>query len=255
MNETLKLLRDRKSVRAYDDREILRAEKDLIIESAIQAPTAGNQILYTILDIEDMAIKETLAVACDNQPFIAKAPMVLVFLADCKRWPDAFRSAGAECRRPALGDLILACEDALIAAQNAVIAAESLGIGSCYIGDILENRQVIVDLLHLDEHVFPVAMLVFGYPTEQQKARRKPARFDRKFIVRKNRYSPLSESELREMFEQAHADEPGFEYEKWLRAFCARKYMSDFSLEMQRSVQEYVIPAWLALEKASPEGK
>jgi nitroreductase len=251
MNETLKLLRDRKSVRAYADRAISPVDRDLIIDSAIQAPTAGNQVLYTILDIEDTAIKEALAISCDNQPFIAKAPMVLIFLADCRRWPDAYRSAGAEFRKPALGDLVLACEDALIAAQNAVIAAESLGIGSCYIGDILENRHTVVELLHLDEYVFPAAMLVFGYPTEQQKARRKPTRFDKRFIVRKDRYSPLSESELREMFAQAHGDEPGFDYEKWLRAFCARKYMSDFSLEMQRSVWEYIVPAWLPLNEAS----
>lgn len=254
MNETLRLLRDRKSVRAYTDRSISPVDKDTILESAIQAPTAGNQVLYTILDIQDAAIKERLAVTCDNQPFIAKAQMVLVFLADCRRWPDAYRSAGAEHRKPELGDLILACEDALIAAQNAVIAAESLGIGSCYIGDILENRETVVDMLGLDAYVFPVAMLVFGYPTEQQKARRKPVRFDKKYIVRTDRYSPHSEHELREMFAKAHGDEPGFDYEKWLKAFCARKYMSDFSLEMQRSVRAYVVPAWLDPDKSNSQG-
>ncbi len=253
MNETLRLLRDRKSVRAYTDRMISMEDKDSILESAIQAPTAGNQVLYTILDIQDTAIKERLAVLCDNQPFIAKAPMVLVFLADCRRWPDAYRSAGAEYRKPELGDLILACEDALIAAQNAVIAAESLGIGSCYIGDILENREKIVDLLGLDAYVFPVIMLVFGYPTEQQQARRKPTRFDRKYIVRTDRYSSHSEQELREMFATAHGDDPGFDYEKWLRAFCARKYMSDFSLEMQRSVKAYIVPAWLDPDKITSQ--
>ena len=37
-----------------------------------------------------------------------------------------------------LGDLMLAVTDTAIAAQNAVVAAESFGIGSCYIGDIME---------------------------------------------------------------------------------------------------------------------
>lgn len=254
MNETLRILRDRKSVRAYTDRDISPENKDLILDMAIQAPTAGNQVLYTILDIQDASIKDRLAVICDNQPFIAKAPMVLVFLADCRRWPDAYRSAGAEHRKPALGDLILACEDTMIAAQNAVIAAESLGIGSCYIGDIIENREIVVDLLRLDEYVFPIAMLVFGYPTEQQKARRKPTRFDKKYIVRTDRYSPHPEHELREMFAMAHGDEPGFGYETWLQASCARKYMSDFSLEMQRSVRAYIVPAWLDPDKNTRQG-
>lgn len=47
----------------------------------MQAPTAGNQMLYTILQITDQNLKERLAETCDHQPFIAKAPLVLVFLA------------------------------------------------------------------------------------------------------------------------------------------------------------------------------
>ena len=46
----------------------------------------------------------------------------------------------ANPRIPGVGDLLLATTDATIAAQNAVVATESLGIGSCYIGDILEQR-------------------------------------------------------------------------------------------------------------------
>ena len=42
---------------------------------------------------------------------------------------------------------MLAMADACIAAQNSVVAAESLGVGSCYIGDILEN---------VEEHRMPV---------------------------------------------------------------------------------------------------
>ena len=57
---------------------------------------------------------------------------------------------------------MLACSDALIAAQNAVIAAESLGIGSCYIGDILEQAEDHAELLDLPPHTMPVAMLCFG---------------------------------------------------------------------------------------------
>jgi len=37
----------------------------------------------------------------------------------------------------------------LIAAQNTVVAAESLGVGSCYIGDILEFTQIIVNSLKI----------------------------------------------------------------------------------------------------------
>ena len=48
----------------------------------------------------------------------------------------------------------------MIAAQNTVVAAESLGLGSCYIGDILENREYNKKLLSLPDYVVPVGMLV-----------------------------------------------------------------------------------------------
>ncbi len=239
MNGVIRLLRERKSVRAFSDRGITQREKDLILDAAIQAPTAGNQVLYTILDITDGTIKDELAVSCDNQPFIARAPMVLIFLADCRRWLDCYRLAGAEYRNPGVGDLILACEDALIAAQNAVIAAESLGMGSCYIGDILENKEKVEELLALDRYVFPVTMVVFGYPTEQQKARRKPRRFDKKYIVRENRYAPLDEDTLRAMHKEQSGDRD-YDFDAFMRAFCTRKYMSEFAVEMTRSVAEYL---------------
>ena len=139
MNEVLQQLHDRKSVRVYEDRPIGETEKRAILEAAIQAPSAGNMALYTILDITDGEMKQKLSVSCDNQPFIATAPKVLIFCADYRRWYDTFCQYVEEVRKPDMGDLFLAEADAIIAAQNAVVAAQSFGIGSCYIGDITEN--------------------------------------------------------------------------------------------------------------------
>ena len=83
-NPILQSLYDRKSVRVYEDRPIPPEAKQAILEAAAQAPTAGCQQLYTILDITDPALKQALAESCDHQPFIAAAPLVLVFCADCK---------------------------------------------------------------------------------------------------------------------------------------------------------------------------
>lgn len=130
-NRVLEELAARKSVRAYEDKEIGQEERSAIITAAAMAPTAGNQQLYTILDVTDQELKNRLADLCDHQPFIGRAKLVLVFCADCKKWYDAFASAGCDPRRPGAGDFLLAVNDALIAAQNAVVAAESLGIGSC----------------------------------------------------------------------------------------------------------------------------
>lgn len=236
MNQTIRELYERKSVRVFENRQIAAEDRDAILRSACMAPTAGNQQLYTIIDVKDQGIKEKLAELCDHQPFIAKADMVLIFCADCQKWYDAFVEAGCEPRSPGLGDLMLAVCDANIAAQNAVTAAWSLGIGSCYIGDIMEHCEDERELLHLPEYVFPVTMLVFGYPTEQQIARKKPERVSMHHVVHENAYRKMDGLELEEMLSPKAV---AGSYEEWIKAFCNRKFNSDFSEEMTRSVEKY----------------
>lgn len=242
MNQTMNQLISRKSVRVFEQKDIPKEIKNQILEAAFQAPTAGCQMLYTIIDITDQVKKDKLAVLCDNQPFIAKSPLVLIFLADTQRWYDSFKYAECEPRKPQAGDLLLACSDAVIAAQNTVVAAESFGIGSCYIGDILENREDVCELLDLPDYVVPATMLVYGYPTDQQKKRRKPVRFESKYIVHENAYKSLTREEHFHMHEQymIDNDQKGKTVLEKLQAFCKRKYMSDFSLEMSRSVKAYL---------------
>lgn len=232
MNEIIKALAARKSVRSYTDQEISSDCKEQILRAATEAPTAGNQQMYTILDITSQELKDKLSVTCDNQPFIATGKMVLIFCADFHKWYQAFTLAGCSPRRPGPGDFLLAVEDAAIAAQNAVTAAESLGIGSCYIGDIMENYELHRELLHLPEFVFPALMLVFGYPTPQQQEREKPKRAALDFIVHENAYPDFSPEEIC----QNIADLKGSDFDQWMQRFCQRKYQSDFSLEMSRSV-------------------
>ena len=240
---------DRKSVRAYEDRPIADEDKASVLGAALRAPTAGNMMLYSILEIEDQALKSRLAETCDHQPFIAKAPWVLVFVADYARMMAFFgRSAVPEsCARrgkpmlaPKESDLLLACCDALVAAQTAVCAAWSLGIGSCYIGDVMENWELHKDMLGLPKYCFPIAMLCLGYPTEQQKRRAQPSRLPETLIVHRDRYRMPRDEELDAMYSgggygrflpKEGAENPG-------QDLYARKFSADFSAEMRRSVAE-----------------
>ncbi len=235
LNNTEREMFDRKSVRVFTEQEIGEKEKQEILFAAFEAPSAGCQQLYTILDITDQSLKESLADSCDHQPFIAQAPMVLVFCADCKKWLDCYQEADCNPRYPGKGDLMLAVTDTAIAAQNAVIAAQSLGIGSCYIGDIMENNERVRKLLHLPDFVFPAVMTVFGYPAESQLKREKPNRFDSNYMVYKNSYP--SNTDCRNMLRDKCGTQP---YEEWVDKFCSRKYNSAFSREMSRSVSKYL---------------
>lgn len=242
-NPILHSLKARKSVRVFLDKPIPEEICRDIIAAALQAPSAGCQMLYSIINVTDQTLKDRLAVTCDNQRFIAEAHLVLVFLADCRRWYDSYRYAQVKnVRPPSESDLMLACADAVIAAQNTVVAAEAFEVGSCYIGDIMEQVEEHRALLHLDEYVYPAAMLVFGYPTDQQKKRPKPERFHPRHLVFENHYRRLSEAEHREMLSDwaARSGKQNFDFDNYLSQFCARKYMSDFSSEMARSMKVYL---------------
>jgi nitroreductase len=259
MNQVMDLLLKRKSVRAYEEREISPDARAEILKATLRAPTAGNLMLYSILEITDQSIKDKLAVTCDNQPFIARAPMVWVFLADYQRWYDYFLASGVEdlcaqrqmsMQKPQEGDLFLACCDALIAAQNAVIAAESFGVGSCYIGDIMEQYETHREILCLPQYVFPICMLVFGYPTRQQLDREYTPRFDEKFIVFENRYRRLDRDEFDEMFAERQSrllkikSMAAEGIANVGQATYLQKFSADFSVEMRRSVRE-ILKEWM----------
>lgn len=258
-NATLEIIARRRSVRAYADRPLTQIEKDAILQATLRAPTAGNMMLYTIIEIEDQALKDRLAVSCDDQPFIARAPFVLLFAADYQRWFDLFiydqapeRAAalGIQPRTPQEGDLMLAVCDTLIAAQTAVIAAESLGIASCYIGDILENYEIHRDLLGLPKYVLPVTLLCFGYPQQELSDKQPVPRFDRKFIVHRNAYHRLDQAELQEMLAAREAQAQGRygnDAHNLGQSVYLRKFVSAFSVEMSRSVAE-MICSWCARE-------
>ena len=242
MNEVIRQLHERKSVRVYEDRAIADEVKTAILEAAIQAPSAGNMALYTILDITDPEMKRKLSVSCDNQPFIATAPMVLIFCADYRRWYDVFCAHVEEVRKPGMGDLFLAQADTLIAAQNAVVAAHSFGLGSCYIGDITENYEYHRELLGLPQYVVPAAMVCFGYPTQQQLSRPKPPRHAVSTLVHENGYSMEKAAQMEQMLSLQQGKE-GDELADYIRRFCKRKWNSEFSREMSRSCEE-MVKAW-----------
>jgi FMN reductase (NADPH)/FMN reductase [NAD(P)H] len=175
---------------------------------------------------------------------------VLLFLADYQRWMDLYAAAGCEerareldiaSRTPAEGDLVLAMMDALIAAQTAVLAAESLGIGSCYIGDIIENWETHQKMFDLPQYTFPAVLLCLGKPADKPLKKRVP-RFERKYIVHQERYRHFSAEELDEMnlpFGRSSFKECSYTNgaQNVVQFNYIRKFTAEFSREMTRSVR------------------
>lgn len=250
MHEVIDQLLKRRTVRRYDKRPITTEDYACIKQAIMRAPTAGNMTLYSVIDVRDQAIKDALALLCDNQPMIATAPLVLIFLADFEKWICYFTVSQSpeKChiplRKSGLGDFHLAMQDAIIAAQSGVVAADALGLGSCYIGDIIENGEKIQKLLHLPPHAVPACMVIMGYHTAE-KSLKLIDRCSEDIVFMENTYSSFSQEELDKAWEKPLARE---KKTKRVPSDCAtiadvvykRKYTSDFMTEMNRSVKAFL---------------
>lgn len=247
MNNIIKVINNRTSLRRFSTEPVSQENKDIIINSALRAPTAGNLMLYSIIKVEDKNVLERLSKTCDNQPFIKTASFALVFVVDYQRLYDYFstnnyfsycKEQGLIPQFPDLSDLLLGSEDAICAAQSSVIAAESLGVGSCYIGDIIENYEIHKDIFNLQPLTFPLGMVVYGnYPKEYKP--RMTNRFDTKYVVFNEKYKSLNKDELGEVYkdrESTFNSTNKFGAKNAAQFVYALKFGSEFAVEMRRSV-------------------
>lgn len=262
MNQTISLLTTRRTHRSFLDKPISPQDRALIQEATLRAPTAGNMMFYSVIEVTDQEKKEHLAKLCDNQPMIAKAPMVWLFLSDAQKWVNYFHESGSvakgeamgiKWRQPGAGDLLLAMSDALIAAQSAVVAAEALGIGSCYIGDIIENCEEIRDLFNLSHYTAVATLVIFGYPKNPKPLDVPALRCPVESIFMENSYQEPHLEELQKAFgqqEERLREQQRLPFENSGTIsdyFYFRKHTSDFMEEMNRSGKK-IIDLWLAAE-------
>ncbi|MSS84881.1 NADPH-dependent oxidoreductase [Actinomycetaceae bacterium WB03_NA08] len=156
------------SVRRYADEPISEDHLLAILASASSAATSSNQNSWSVIVVRDRDLKHDLMEATGKNPFIAQAPVFLVWVADLSR---AHRLAE---KKHAVVDalqyqeaLLVGTIDATLAAQNAVVAAESFGMGTCYVGGIRTNIEKVCGLLNLPEYSYPVVGLALGWPADQ----------------------------------------------------------------------------------------
>ena len=250
-NETITLLENRRSIRSFKDQEIEPEVLDKLKRLTLRAPSGGNMNMYSIIEVTDKEKKAKLADICDHQMMIAKAPIVWVFLADIERWYRWMDKGGRkeriqkDVRKPGIGDFHLAMQDAIITSEYAAIAAEALGLGSCFIGDIIENYEELQKLLDLPKYASPASMLIMGYPktvpTSEQTLRPEP-----EYIFMENGYRKLSVEECSAMYKK-HEDKlrerkvlPNDNTGTFADYYFKRKYSSAFMEEMNRSAEVFI---------------
>jgi nitroreductase len=121
------------------------------------------------------------------------APLQFIICADAHRMQLILKRRGWELSTNDLTLLIFAIQDAAYMAQNMVIAAQSLGLGSCYIGSAPMMAERIIAECHLPPKVFPLVVLVMGYPDGETPTR---PRYPLDFTLFEGRYPQLTDDQV-----------------------------------------------------------
>ena len=192
--DVMEAIRERRSIRRYEDRPVAQETIDELLEAARLAPSASNLQTWKFKVVTDAETRKSLREAAYNQRFIESAPAVIVACADFDAFGDRARRSLELLRsgavRPSLTMLMrtLRSENAedseernltnaiinvSIAVEHIVLAATSRGLGTCWVRAFLPGR--VSEILSLPPQCPPLFLLALGYAREDPEARsRKP---------------------------------------------------------------------------------
>ena len=147
MNETLKTMWKRRSMRRYQDTSIPEEDLRLILEAARRAPTGANRQNWRMVVVRDADLRRKTAEACNGQMWMAQAPVILCLVV----LPGEGKVNGA------------------IVLDHAVLAATSLGYGTCWIGAYDASKVKSVLGIPADHDI--VNLVPVGLSADEPKAR------------------------------------------------------------------------------------
>ncbi len=154
MNETVKTLLDRRSIRKFKPEQITDEELHAVLEAGTYAPSGGNQQAALLIVVQDAEARATLTsmnqavMGSDSDPYYGALTIVLA-LADTTK--------------------VTPIEDATLALGNMFNAAYSLGLGSCWVHrtrQMFESDQgkALLETWGVEGDYVGVGSCILGYP-------------------------------------------------------------------------------------------
>jgi nitroreductase/FMN reductase [NAD(P)H] len=164
--DELARMAEHRSHRKFDGRAVDPALLDLLFACAFSAPSKSDLQQADIVHVADRAKVKAIADGIPDMPWLADAPVFLVFLANNRR----LRMIGEWRGKPFVNDhldhFLNAAVDAALVMMSFIRAAEAVGLGACPVSHVRNHSHELARLLELPDCVFPVAGLCVGYPAE-----------------------------------------------------------------------------------------
>jgi len=142
-------IRDRRSIRDFLDKEVTDEQIEQILEAGRWAPSGLNNQPWRFVVIKNEEIKRCVADCTRYSSTIKAANMLIAVFLDSNVMYDRTKDVQS----------IGAC------IQNMLLVIHELGLGACWMGEILNQRQDVEKLLEVPDNLELMVVLAIGYPT------------------------------------------------------------------------------------------
>lgn len=160
---TLQVIHERKSVRNFIDKQVLKWDLEVLVRAGMAAPAGMiSKFDRAFVAINDRFILGKLEEALPYMDILKKSGGAIVVCGVLSEAPDGWARE-------------LWIQNCSAATQNILLAAESLGLGAVWTtGYPAKNRMAaVIEILNLPEHVVPLSIIPLGYPEEFEKPKDK----------------------------------------------------------------------------------
>ncbi|MBI2145109.1 nitroreductase family protein [Candidatus Woesearchaeota archaeon] len=156
--DVFEALKARRSIRKYLDLPVEWDKVGSVLEAGRLAPSSGNLQSWKFIVIRDINKKKLIAEACAQQYWMEQAPVHIVIVGVFAKYQRFFGDRGKD---------LYVIQDCAIAATQMMLAAHALGLGSCFVSAINEDK--IGEIILIRGGARPLGVLTLGYPAEQPK--------------------------------------------------------------------------------------
>lgn len=166
MNETLKSIKNRRSVRAYQAEQIKEEELQMILEAGMYAPSARNEQSWHFTVIQSKEILDRISKTAQEEFKKSNDKFIQQFANNenfhiFHKAPTAIIISGDK-------NAMAAQINCALAAENMLIAAESFGIASCWVSaapNIInaKNDNDLNNKLGMPKGFRPIYSIALGY--------------------------------------------------------------------------------------------
>lgn len=189
MTSTTTIMRNRRSIRKFNNKEISDDILEDILLAARQSPSSINAQQTSLIVIKDRERLKKIEQICDGFAKTSQAQAFIIIAMDFYKTNVAIEALEKkQYVQESIEGILTGAVDAGIMAEAISVAAESYGIGNTMIGAIRNDPQQIIDICQLPKYTFPLLGIMLGYPDDSVTLNSPKQRLDVETFIHNETY-------------------------------------------------------------------